>query len=241
MNLIRTNSYGQLSRIAAGLIAAQVNRRPDSVLGFATGGSPVGIYRQLIALCAAGDVDFSRVRTVNLDEYAGLAADHPQSYARFMRENLFDQINIFPGNTHIPSGLAPDVSAECRRYDELIRSLGGIDLQLLGIGHDGHIGFNEPSDHFSSGTGLVALTERTVEANKRYFSSVGEVPHTAMTMGIRDIMLARSIVMVVSGADKAEILRDALTGPVTPRVPASILQFHPNCTVIADADALACV
>ncbi|MCI8525923.1 MAG: glucosamine-6-phosphate deaminase [Oscillospiraceae bacterium] len=238
MNLIRAKDYAQLSRIAAGLIAAQVNRKPNSLLGFATGSSPVGTYQQLIAMCSAGDVDFSRVSTVNLDEYVGLPADHPQSYARFMRENLFDHINIVLANTNIPNGMNLNPESECRRYDDVIRGFGGVDLQLLGIGHDGHIGFNEPSDHFSSGTNCVTLTEMTIEANKRFFDSADDVPRQALTMGIYDIMMAKSIVMVVNGEDKAEILKAALQGPVTPQNPASILQYHPNCTVVADAAAL---
>ena len=239
MNVIRAKDYDQLSRIAAGLFAAQVNRKPDSVLGFATGSSPVGTYKQLIAMCNAGDVDFSRVRTVNLDEYVGLAPDHPQSYRRFMQENLFDHINVKPENTNLPNGLNPDTDAECRRYDGVIRGLGGVDLQILGIGHDGHIGFNEPSDHFSYGTNCVTLTQMTLEANKRFFASIDEVPRKALTMGIYDIMTARSIVMVVNGESKAKIIKEALTGPVTPKNPASILQYHPNCTVIVDPAAAA--
>lgn len=239
MNVIHAKDYDQLSRIAAGLIAAQVNRKPNSLLGFATGSSPVGTYKQLIALCAAGDVDFSCVSTVNLDEYVGLAADHPQSYARFMRENLFDHINIVLGNTNLPNGLCADTGVECQRYDNLIRSFGGVDLQLLGIGHDGHIGFNEPADHFSSGTNCVELTEMTIDANTRFFANRDEVPRKALTMGTYDIMMAKSIVMVVNGPDKAEILKAAVHGPVTPQVPASVLQYHPNCTIVADSAALA--
>ena len=239
MNLIRAKDYDQLSRIAAGLIAAQVNRKPDSLLGFATGSSPIGTYQQLIAMCKAGDVDFSRVSTVNLDEYVGLPADHPQSYARFMRENLFDHINIILSNTNIPNGMDPNPDSECCRYDGIIRGFGGVDLQLLGIGHDGHIGFNEPADHFSHGTNCVTLTEMTIEANKRFFDSADDVPRQALTMGIYDIMMAKSIVMVVTGADKAEILKAAGTGPVTPQNPASILQYHPCCTIVADEAAMA--
>ena len=238
MNLIRANDYAQISRIAAGLIAAQVNTKPNSLLGFATGSSPVGTYKELIALCAAGDVDFSLTSTVNLDEYVGLPAEHPQSYDRFMRENLFDHINIDLANTHIPNGMNTNIEEECKRYDDVIRGFGGIDLQLLGIGHDGHIGFNEPDDHFTAGTNCPVLTDMTIDANKRYFDNIDDVPRRALTTGIRDIMLAKSIVMVVNGADKAQILKDALTGPVTPQNPASILQYHPNCTVIADNDAL---
>ena len=238
MNLIHAKDYDQLSRIAAGLIAAQVNRKPNSLLGFATGSTPLGTYKQLISMCNAGDVDFSRISTVNLDEYVGLSATHPQSYAYFMRENLFDHINIVLANTNIPDGLNPNPESECRRYDYVIRGFGGVDLQLLGIGHDGHIGFNEPADHFSAGTNCVTLTDVTREANKRFFDSIDDVPHQALTMGIHDIMMAKSVLLIVSGSDKAEILKAAVTGPVTPQLPASILQFHPCCTVIADEAAL---
>lgn len=237
MNLIRAKDYDQLSRIAAGLIAAQINRKPDCVLGLATGSSPIGTYQQLIAMYQAGDVDFSKVRTVNLDEYVGLTVDHPQSYARFMREQLFDHVNIDLANTNIPNGMAEDPAAECRRYDAVIRGFGGTDLQLLGLGHDGHIGFNEPDDHFTFGTSCATLAQTTIEANKRFFASIDEVPRLALSMGVYDIMMAKSIVMVVSGADKAEAVKAMLQGPVTPQFPASILQYHPCCTVVADEAA----
>ena len=237
MNIIRTDDYEQLSRRAALIIAAQVILKPDSVLGLATGSSPEGTYRELAGLYERGEVSFRRVRTVNLDEYAGLSPDHPQSYAFFMREKLFSHIDINMNNTHIPNGLAADGAAECARYDAVIRALGGIDLQLLGLGPNGHIGFNEPAECFETGTHKIALTRETVLANRRFFAREEDVPRQAFTMGVRDIMQAKKIVMVVSGAGKAPVLREALFGPVTPRLPASILQLHPDCTVIFDREA----
>ncbi|MDD2459384.1 MAG: glucosamine-6-phosphate deaminase, partial [Eubacteriales bacterium] len=231
--------YAAMSRKAANIISAQVILKPDSVLGLATGSTPVGVYRQLADWYRKGDLDFAKVRTVNLDEYCGLAPDHPQSYRFYMETNLFSQVNIQPENTHLPDGLAGDPAAECARYDHLISALGGIDLQLLGIGHNGHIGFNEPDEAFGKMTHQVQLNAMTVEANARFFTDADEVPKFAFTMGIRAIMQARKILLVVNGFDKAEILKQALTGPVTPAVPGSILQLHPDVTVVADEAALA--
>lgn len=239
MKIISAPDYTAMSRKAANIISAQVILKPDSVLGLATGSTPVGVYRQLVDWYRKGDLDFAKVRTVNLDEYCGLAPDHPQSYRFYMESNLFSQVNIQPENTHLPDGLAQDPAAECVRYDHLISDLGGIDLQLLGIGHNGHIGFNEPDEAFGKMTHQVRLNERTVEANARYFASADEMPKFAYTMGIRAIMQARKILLVVNGSDKAEILMQALTGPVTPTVPGSILQLHPDVTVVADEAALA--
>ena len=203
MKIIRSRDYQHLSRQAANILSAQVILKPDSVLGLATGSSPIGTYQQLIAWEHKGDVDFRQVSTVNLDEYVGLPAGHPQSYAHFMRENFFDHIQIDLRNTHIPNGMAEDGDAECRHYDATIRQLGGIDLQLLGLGPNGHIGFNEPEDVFQKDTHRVALTDATIQANKRFFASEADVPHFAYTMGICGIMQARRIVMVVSGESKA--------------------------------------
>ena len=237
MNIVRAKDYEEMTRKAACMIFAQVTLKPDSVLGLATGSTPVGAYRQLASWCREGDLDFSRIRTVNLDEYVGLSKDHPESYSHFMREHLFDHINIDPQNVHIPDGLGEE-TAECERYDDLIRSLGGVDLQLLGLGHDGHIGFNEPADHFPAGTHMVRLSESTIQANKRFFADESQMPRFAYTMGIYDILQSRKVLMIVSGRDKAEILREAFTGPVTPRIPATILQFHKDFTLIADEEAL---
>ena len=241
MRIIRTKNYEDMSRKAANIISAQVILKPDCVLGLATGGTPVGTYKNLVNWYNKGDLDFSGVTTVNLDEYRGLPREHEQSYWSFMHANLFDHVNIDPAKINLPDGTNLDADAECARYDEVIRSVGGVDLQLLGIGHDGHIGFNEPSDSFDLGTHCVDLTEETIDANKRVFASRDEVPRQAYTMGVRTIMLARKVLMVVSGKDKAEIIRKAFFGPVTPQVPASILQMHPDFILVADEDALSLV
>ena len=241
MRLIKAKDYQEASRQVANIISAQVILKPDSVLGLATGSSPIGAYRQLIEWYNKGDVDFSRVRSVNLDEYVGLAPSHEQSYAYFMYHNFFDFINIKPENVHLPDGLDPDAEGQGKKYDALIRSLGGVDLQLLGIGRDGHIGFNEPCGEFVKGTHCVELTQDTREANARFFGSINLVPKTAYTMGILDIIQARRVVMIASGSSKAAIVRDAFWGPVTPQIPASILQLHPDFTLVADEEALAMV
>ena len=238
MQVYVAESYADMSRKAANILSAQVILKPDTVMGLATGSSPVGTYQQLIEWYKKGDLDFAQVRTVNLDEYAGLAPEHSQSYRRFMQENFFDHINIPRESTHVPNGLAPDLEAECRRYNQVIQSLGGIDIQLLGMGHNGHIGFNEPGQAFELETHVVDLTDNTIEANARFFASRDEVPRQAITMGIKSIMQAQRIVMVVSGADKADMVRAAFAGPVVPQVPASILQMHPNFILVGDKAAL---
>ena len=238
MKIYRAENYDAMSRRAANILSAQVILKPDSVLGLATGSTPVGMYRQLVNWCEKGDIDFSQVHTVNLDEYLGLAPDHDQSYRYFMQQNLFDHINVRPENTNVPNGLASDPEAECRRYNEVIAGLGGIDLQVLGMGHNGHIGFNEPGEAFELETHVVDLTENTIQANARFFASKDEVPRRAITMGIKAIMQARHILVVVSGEDKAEIVRRAFAGPVTPLVPASILQMHPHLSLVGDEAAL---
>ena len=239
MRICRAKDYDELSRKAANIIAAQVIMKPDSVLGLATGSSPVGTYKQLIERCRMGDLDFSQIKSVNLDEYRGLPRENEQSYYYFMHENLFKDINIDMANTNIPDGTEPDSEKECLRYERVIAGLGGIDLQLLGLGHNGHIGFNEPDSSFAKMTHCVDLTPSTIEANKRFFASAEDVPRQAYTMGIGTIMRARKILLIVSGADKAQILHDVLNGPVTPQVPASILQLHSDVTVVADEAALA--
>lgn len=238
MRIIRTKDYREMSRTAANIISAQVILKPGSVLGLATGSSPLGAYAQLAEWYRKGDLDFSLVRTVNLDEYIGLAPDHPQSYRRFMEENFFSRVNIPPESIDIPSGVSPDPEAECRRYDARLRSLGPIDLQLLGLGVNGHIGFNEPSDNFPKGTHIAELTGSTRDANKRFFAGIDETPKTAISMGIYDIMRSKRILMVASGANKAAAVQKAFFGPITPRVPASILQLHPDVTLVADEEAL---
>ena len=234
MKFIKTDSYEKLSRQAANLISAQIILYPDSVIGLATGSTPLGTYRQLVAWYEKGDLDFSSVKTVNLDEYVGLAPDDEHSYRYFMDKNLFSKINIKKENTYLPDGLS-DPAEAAREYDKIIEGLGGIDLQLLGIGHNGHIGFNEPDFAFEKTTHAVELDDSTINANARFFADRALVPRRAVTMGMKSIMQAKKIVLIASGEDKREILHKALYGPVTPAVPASILQLHPCLTVIADA------
>jgi glucosamine-6-phosphate deaminase len=238
MYIYKATDYNEMSRKAANIISAQIIIKPDCVLGLATGSTPVGIYQQLIDWYKKGDLDFRTVKTVNLDEYKGLTAENVQSYHYFMKKNLFSQVNINNENTYLPDGTQEDSEIECSRFNNLIEELGGIDLQLLGLGHNGHIGFNEPGDSFEKGTHCVALTQSTIEANSRLFEEGEIVPKYAYTMGIKTIMLAKKILLVVSGEEKADILLKALTGPVTPSLPASILQLHPDLTVVADDAAL---
>lgn len=238
MIIYRAKNYKDMSRKAANIISAQVIMKPNCTLGLATGSTPLGIYDQLTEWYKKGDLDFSTVHSVNLDEYRGLPKENDQSYYYFMHKNLFDRVNIRPENTNVPNGMEPDAEKECRRYEKLIADLGGIDLQLLGLGHNGHIGFNEPGEAFEKETHCVDLQERTIEANKRFFDSADEVPRQAYTMGIKTIMQAKKILVAVSGEDKAEIVKKAFFGPVTPAVPASILQMHNDVTVVADEAAL---
>ena len=232
MKFITATSYKELSRKAAGIIAAQIIHKPDCVLGLATGSSPIGTYDRLVELFENGDLDFSTVTSVNLDEYVGLDGDNDQSYRYFMNKNLFDRVNINKDKTFVPNGLAEDPAAEGEKYDAHIKSLGGIDLQLLGIGLDGHIGFNEPDSFFTKETHLVKLHESTIEANSRFFKSRDEVPTEAITMGMMSIMQAKKVLLIANGAAKKEIMEKAFFGPITPEVPASILQLHPDLTVI---------
>ena len=238
MKIYVTEDYQAMSRKAANILSAQVILKPNSVLGLATGSTPVGMYKQLVIWYEKGDLDFAAVKTVNLDEYVGLEPTHEQSYHHYMQENLFDHVNINPANTNVPDGLAADPKAECAWYNQVIRQLGGIDLQVLGMGHNGHIGFNEPGNAFELETHVVDLSERTIEANARFFASRDEVPRQAMTMGIKSIMMAKKILLMVSGEDKAEAVKRAFTGPVTPQMPASILQLHPYVTLVGDKAAL---
>ncbi len=227
-----------MSRKSANIISAQVILKPDSVLGLATGSSPVGTYENLVDWHRKGDLDFSQVKTVNLDEYVGLPRDNPCSYYYFMYEHLFKYININLNNTHVPNGMESDDRIECKRYDSLIASLGQIDLQLLGIGNNGHIGFNEPYDIYRKSTFKVELAPSTIEANARFFNSADEIPRYAYTMGIGTIMSAKKILLIVQGEAKADILKEAIEGPITPQVPASVLQLHQDVTLIADEAAL---
>ncbi len=238
MQIYRAKDYEDMSRKAANIIASQVVLKPDCVLGLATGSTPIGAYKNLVEKYEQGDLDFSQVTTVNLDEYKGLPRENDQSYYYFMHDNLFDHVNVKPENTHLPDGTKEDANEECARYEELIRSLGGQDLQLLGLGHNGHIGFNEPDAIFEKATHCVDLQESTIEANKRFFASADDVPKQAYTMGIGTIMQAKKILVVVSGEDKADTVAKAFFGPVTPEVPASILQFHKDVILVADEAAL---
>lgn len=238
ITVIKTKDYEELSRKAANIIAAQMIMKPDCVLGLATGSSPIGTYRCLVDMYQNGNLDFSGITTVNLDEYKGLPKENDQSYYYFMNDNLFSKVNVNKERNFLPDGTEPDSDKACAAYNEILRSVGGVDLQLLGLGHNGHIGFNEPSDAFDKETHCVDLTERTIQANKRFFASEADVPRQAYTMGIGTIMRAKKILVVVSGEDKAEALSAALFGPVTPNVPASILQFHNDVTVVADEAAL---
>ena len=238
MRIYKAKDYDEMSRTAAGIVSAQIIMKPDCVLGLATGSTPVGLYKQLIEWYRNGDLDFSGVRTVNLDEYKGISRENDQSYYYFMHQNLFDHVNIPAGNTHLPDGIEPDSEKECRRYEELIQSMGSVDLQLLGIGHNGHIGFNEPADAFDKLVHCVNLTQSTIEANKRFFASAKEVPRQAYTMGIQTIMRSKKILIIANGEGKADIVRDAFFGPITPMVPASVLQLHNDVTLVADEAAL---
>lgn len=238
MRIYETANYEEMSRKAANILSAQVISKPDSVLGLATGSTPIGMYDQLVEWYNKGDVDFSEVKTVNLDEYKGLARDNDQSYYYFMHKYLFDRVNINPDNTNVPDGTQMDSEKECARYEKLIESMGGVDIQLLGIGRNGHIGFNEPDNCFAKTTHCVDLTESTIEANKRFFASADDVPRQAYTMGIGTIMKAKKILLIVNGEDKADALAKAVYGPVTPEVPASILQFHNDVVIVADQAAL---
>ena len=238
MVIYKAKDYQDMSRKAANIISAQIIMKPNCVLGLATGSTPIGTYDQLVDWYKKGDLDFSKITTVNLDEYKGLPKENDQSYWYFMNKNLFSRVNIRPDYHFLPDGMNLDSANECERYEKLIDSLGGIDLQLLGLGRNGHIGFNEPGEAFEKETHCVDLTESTIEANKRFFESEDDVPRQAYTMGIKNIMQAKKILVVVSGEDKADILKEVLYGPITPKVPASILQLHNDVTIVADEAAL---
>ncbi len=237
MRIIIAADYDQMSRMAACVVASRLILKPDLTLGLATGDTPKGLYRELVGLYRKGDLDFSRATTFNLDEYCGLGPCDDGSYHRFMENHLWDHVNLSSGRRHIPDGRASDPAGECRRYERLIASIGGIDLQILGLGHDGHIGFNEPDTVFREETHVTELAPSTVRANARFFDSPDEVPCRAVTMGVGTIMKAREVFFLVSGQGKAEILKKVLRGPVTPEVPASILQYHRNATAFVDREA----
>jgi len=241
MRIICAKDYKEMSEMAADIIGAQILLKPDAVLGLATGSTPIGTYEELVRRYEAGRLDFGKIKTVNLDEYRGLTRDNDQSYYYFMHTHLFDHININKNNTNVPDGMEPDAIKAGQDYENIIKNYGGIDLQLLGLGNNGHIGFNEPGDEFIDKTHVVDLTQSTIEANKRFFASIDDVPKQAYTMGIGSIMRAKRVLMVVNGKGKAEIVKEAFFGPITPRVPASILQLHNDFILIGDAEALSCL
>ena len=229
--------YAAMSRRAAHIIAAEVHKNPACVLGLATGSTPIGTYENLVAWNKSGNLSFKEVKTVNLDEYKGLSGEHDQSYRYFMNTNLFDHIDIDKANTNVPNGLAEDAEAECAAYDALVESLGYADLQLLGLGHNGHIGFNEPDSYYTKETHVVDLTQSTIDANARFFASADDVPRQALTMGVGCIMAARRVLLIASGEGKAEAIYKAFCGPISPECPASILQLHNDVVVVGDEAA----
>ena len=237
MKLIVTKNYEELSKVAADEFAKVIIEKPEAVLGLATGGSPVGMYKELIAKCKNNELDFSKCTSINLDEYIGLNPEHEQSYRNFMNTNLFNHINIDKAKTFVPNGLAENLEEECKNYDKKIEELGGIDVQLLGIGNNGHIAFNEPGEELSAGTHIISLTESTIEANARFFDSIDEVPRKALTMGLGGIMKAKKIILIASGEGKAEAIKGLFSGKITTENPASMLQMHRDVTVIVDKEA----
>ena len=238
MKIYKVSNYHEMSKKAASILAAQIVADPKSTLGLATGSTPIGAYEFLCKWYQEGILDFSRIKTMNLDEYRGIKRENSQSYYHFMKEHLFDHVNIKEENTHIPDGECEDANTICREYEKLIQKGNGVDLQLLGIGRNGHIGFNEPAETFARECHCVTLAQSTIVANKRFFEKAEDVPRQAYTMGIGTIMKAEKILLLASGEDKAEALYQTICGPVTPKVPASILQFHKNVIIIADEAAL---
>lgn len=237
MKVIISKDYDSMSKKAAVLIQSQLMWKPDSVLGLATGSTPVGLYEELINLYKDNNIDFADVTTFNLDEYLGLTKDDQQSYYRFMRDNLFDHINVREDHIHIPNGMAEDFEAECLAYEASIVAHGGLDLQVLGIGHNGHIGFNEPNVEFEAKTHIVSLDEETIEANKRFFDSIEDVPKKAISMGIKTIMKSKKIILMASGEGKADIISQLVKDDIRPELPASVLHLHENVVVLIDEAA----
>lgn len=237
MKLIVAKNYEEMSKLAAEFMAEEIKKKPEIILGLATGGTPVGMYKELIRMCDNKEVDFSKATTVNLDEYIGLSGEHNQSYRYFMNSNLFNHINIDKAKTFVPNGQAPDIEAECKSYDARIRELGGIDLQLLGLGSNGHVAFNEPDTFLTVGSHETKLTQSTIEANARFFDSMDEVPKTAITMGLGGIMQAKKILVIANGEGKADVVEKLMNGKITTEVPASMLQMHRDVTIIVDEAA----
>ncbi|MGI6751646.1 MAG: glucosamine-6-phosphate deaminase [Anaerovoracaceae bacterium] len=238
MRIITARDYNDMCRKGAAILAAEILRKENAILGLATGSTVMGLYENLINWHKNGDLNFSGITTFNLDEYLGLSPTDPQSYRYYMDHNFFNHININKANTHVPDGLAQDGEKECERYENAINLSGGLDIQLLGLGHNGHIGFNEPSSYFTVTTNCVTLKDSTRKANKRFFQEGENVPEKALTMGIGTIMKAHRILLCVNGHQKAEILKKVIYGPVCPQVPGSILQLHPMVTLVADEEAL---
>lgn len=237
MRLLVEENYEELSRVCAEKIVEVVRNKPDAILGLATGSTPEGVYKYLIKYYEEGLVDFSKVTTFNLDEYVGLPANDPNSYRYYMNDKLFKHINVKPENIHIPNGTSDNYEEECREYDKLIEDMGGIDLQLLGIGNNGHIGFNEPSSFLYRGTHITDLTEETIKANSRFFEDEKDVPRKAITMGIGNILHAKSIILIANGYAKSDIIADIIEGNITTTIPASVLHLHSNVLVITDEQA----
>jgi len=237
MNIIKVKNYKELSMQAAGIVAAQISRKKNTVLGLPTGQTPLGMYQELVKRFRKGEIDFSQVITFNLDEYYGLSPEHPQSYNYYMWQTFFNNINIKKENVFIPDGVTKDVQKECRYYESLIEKKGGIDLQFLGIGDNGHIGFNEPAIALNSKTHLVNLSQATIEANSRFFNDIEDVPRKALTMGMGTIMKAKQIILLASGMKKAPAIAKTINGKVSTEVPASLLQLHRDVTIIVDKDA----
>lgn len=237
VNILIFDTEEKVNKVGASIISNVVVAKPNAVLGLATGGTPVGIYKQLVEANKEGLLSFNDVTTYNLDEYVGIAGEHDQSYRYYMNENLFNHIDIDKQRTHVPNGEAADLELECSRYDAAIEAAGQLDIQLLGLGHNGHIGFNEPDDHQIGGTHVVELAQETRQANARYFASMDEVPSKAITMGVATILKAKTVLLVVKGQDKADIVKQALQGPITTQCPASLLQLHPNLIVLLDQAA----
>ena len=239
MNIIVCKNYDEMSLRSAELMASVIKEKPACVLGLATGSTPIGLYQNLIRMNKAGEISFKNVTTVNLDEYYPIAPTNDQSYRYFMNDQLFDHVDIDKARTSVPDGTAADPVAEGRRYEEMLTALGGIDVQILGIGRNGHIGFNEPDHAFELETHVVDLQESTIQANSRFFDSIDEVPKKAITMGVGNIMSARKVVLIATGAAKAKAIYETVHGEITPKVPATILRTHPNCVILCDREAAA--
>ena len=237
MQVFVYKNEAEVGKAAGMIVASEILKKPDCILGLATGSTPIPTYQEMIRMNKEGILDFSKVRSFNLDEYIGLSPEHVCSYRRFMNEQLFDHINIDKANTHVPCGIGADHEADAKAFDAAVEAAGGIDLQILGIGHDGHIGFNEPGDEFVSGTNIVTLTDMTIDANTRFFEKREDVPRQAITLGNRNIMAAKRIILLATGKGKARAIAQAIKGNITPKMPASLLQVHPNVQFLLDEDA----